>query len=337
MVWLGIAVVSRTQTRRHFLQSSAALASLGLLSGCNFPASPLASRTRLATIGLLGNTPSPVWDAFQDQLGSLDYHEGRNLTVESRWTEGQPERFPEFTAQLLAAKVDVLVAAGNAAALAAKQATTSTPVVFVGVGDPIANGIVASLARPGGNLTGVSSFAPEVGPKAIELLRETTPRASQLAVLVGPLGVTQTPIEASARTLGVQAQLLTVTDPAGFDAAFKEVTRSGADMLYVLQDPLFFVHRARILDFAAQQRLPGMYLFREFVDEGGLLFHGTNLANVFRRGAAYVDKILKGAKPADLPVEQPTKFDFIINKATAGTLGLMIPQSVLAEATEFIE
>jgi putative ABC transport system substrate-binding protein len=326
-----------TLSRRRFLQGSLILAGTGLLAGCSFPVRQRASSASPARIGLLGNTPSRQWDAFLAQLGALDYDAGRNLTVESRWTEGQPERFPELVAQLLAAKVDVIVAAGNAAALAAKQATATTPVVFVGVGDPISNGIVESLARPGANLTGVSSYAPEVGPKAIELLRETAPGAFQLAVLVGPLGAAQTPIDVAARALGVQARLLTVTDPAGFDAAFAEATRSGADMLYVLQDPLFFVHRTRILDFAAQQRLPGMYLFREFVDEGGLLFHGTDLANVFRRGADYVDKILKGARPADLPVEQPTKFDFVISLKSASTLGLSVPPSVLAQATEVIQ
>lgn len=321
--------------RRGFLRASLAMAGLGVLAGCGLPSAGWPAR--MPTLGLLGGMPSPAWDAFRDALAALGYAEGRNLAVEPRWSEGRAERFPELAAQLIDARVNVLVAAGNAAALAARDATSTVPVVFIGVGDPVANGVVDNLARPGGNLTGIANLAPQASPKGMELLKEAVPAISHVGVLVGPIGTAQTPIQATAQALGVQADLLMVSDPTGFAAVFDEAVRSGVDGLFVLADPLFFIHRRAILEFAAQRRLPGMYLFREFADEGGLLFHGTDLAALFRRGAAYVDKILKGARPADLPVEQPTRFDFVVNLKSAKALGLTIPPSVLQQATEVIQ
>ena len=326
-------------TRRAFI---------GTLAG-TLLATPLAAdaqqATKVSRIGFLASGAAagtaPRLEAFRQGLRDLGYVEGRNIAIEYRWAEGKVERLPAFAVELLGLKVDVIVAVSTPDALAARKATRTIPIVFVTAGDPVDSGLVAGIARPGGNVTGLSLLAPEIVARQLQTLKEAVPKASRVAVLSNsanpntPLLVKET--EAAARSLGVRLQLLGVRGDDAFDSAFSAVTKERPDALFVLFDPLLFLHRTRIVEFANKNRLPAMYAHREFAEVGGLMAYGADLRDNYRRAAAYVDKILKGAKPADLPVEQPTKFELVINLKTAKALGLTIPPSLLQRADEVIQ
>ena len=318
-------------------------------TGAVLLAAPLAAEAQQAAkmprIGFLGNSTAALEanlvGPFREGLRDLGYVEGQNIRIEYRWAEGQYERFPALIAELIALKVDVIVTAGTPAALAVKKATTSIPLVMAAVGDPIGVGLVASLARPGGNVTGLSAIAPELEGKRLELLREVVPKLSHIAVLWNPdnpfLAGSLKETRAAAQVLGIKVQLLRVRTAEDFPAAFAAILKERPGALLVLADRIFLHNRARIVDFEAKRRLPGVYPYRELVEAGGLMSFGPSYAGMHRRAAYYVDKILKGAKPADLPVEQPTKFDLMINLKAAKALGLTIPPSVLARADEVIQ
>jgi putative ABC transport system substrate-binding protein len=296
---------------------------------------------KIARIGILraGSPPDPYVEAFRQGLRELGYVEGRNISIEYRWTDGKDERLPGLAADLVRLKVDVIVASASAA-LAAKHATTAIPIVMPVTTDPIGAGLVASLARPGGNVTGLATLTEEMAGKWLELVREALPRVSRVAALWDPAtsaGQLRAS-EVAARSLGVRLQTLTVRRPDDFGTAFVEAQKHRAEALIVLGSPFFFAHRTRIVELAAQHRLPTMYQARDYVvGSGGLMSYGADFHDLFRRAAGYVDKILKGAKPADLPVEQPTKFELVINLRTAKTLGLTIPRSLLARADQVIK
>jgi putative ABC transport system substrate-binding protein len=276
--------------------------------------------------------------AFQQGLRELGYVEGQSIALEVRWAEGRMERIPELVAELVGLKMDVLVAAISPAALAAKKATSTIVMVTA---DPVGQSLVASLARPGGNVTGLSYFNEAIIAKRLELLKELVPGLVRVAVLRNPIITVHATFwqetEVAARKLGVALQPLDVRGPEDFEASFAAATRGNAQALIAFDDPLTIGHRPRIAGLAASSRLPAMYGFREFPDDGGLMSYGPSFADLFRRAATYVDKILKGAKPADLPVEQPTKFELVINRKTANALGLAVPSTLLAQADEVIE
>ena len=286
-----------------------------------------------------------VREAFHQGLRDLGYVEGRNLLIEYRDAEGKTERFPALAAELVALKVDVIVTAGGTlGALAAKQATRTLPVVFTAVGDPVTEGLVTSLARPGGNVTGLSPVSQELVGKSLELLKQAVPGVSRVAFLLKPDAMPDRAkkdrlkaADVAARALGVRLQVVEARGPEDFDRAFSDMTRARAGALAVLATPAFDIERRRLVDLAAKNRLPTMYSYRGYVEAGGLMSYGPDLADLFRSAATYVDKILKGAKPGDLPVEQPTKFELVINLKTAKALGLTIPPAVLARADEVIQ
>jgi putative ABC transport system substrate-binding protein len=287
--------------------------------------------------------PHPL-EAFRQGLRDLGYVEGRNLVIEYRDAEGRLERLPALAAELVALKVDVIVAGATVAALAAKQATRTLPIVFASAGDPVTDGLVTSLARPGGNVTGLSFLAPELVGKCLELLTQAVPGVSRVAVLWQPGVMVERrerdmlkAAEVAARALGVRPQFVEARGPADVDRAFSDMTRANAGALTVFGSVMFVNERRRLVDLAAKNRLPSVYQRRDFVDAGGLMAYGPNVADMYRRAATYVDKILKGTKPADLPVEQPTKFELVINLKTAKALGLTIPQSVLGRADHVVE
>ena len=282
--------------------------------------------------------------AFRQGLRDLGYVEGRNLAIEYRSAEGKLDRLPALAAELVSLKVDVIVVASTPPALAAKQATGTIPVVFAAVADAVASGLVTSLAHPGGNVTGLSFLAPELVGKCLEHLKHAVPRVSRVAVLSHPGSLGERTekdmlkrAEATAQGLRVRLQFLEVRRPDDFDRAFSEMVKGRADGLAVLTSIMIFDERRRLVDLAAMNRLPAVYPWREGADDGGLMSYGANLPDLYRRAASYVDKILKGAKPADLPIEQPTKFELVINLKTAKSLGLKIPQSVLSRADDVIQ
>ena len=302
-------------------------------------------RGKVPRIGYLGSSsPSAVphlVDAFRQGLRDLGYVEGQNIAIEYRWAEGRLERLPNLAADLVRLKVDVIFGSNTPGTVAAKKATTTIPIVMAVVGDPVGSGLVASLGRPGGNVTGLSSLAVELGPKQLQLLKQAVPRVSRVAVLSNPATQSHVlalkEVEVAARSLGVQLQILEARGSEEFDRAFAAMTRERASALLVLSDPVFLVYRTRLADLAAKSRLPAMYGLREHAEAGGLMAYAANYADLYRRAATYVDKILKGAKPGDLPVEQPTKFELVINLKAAKTLGLTIPQSVLIRADQVIQ
>jgi putative tryptophan/tyrosine transport system substrate-binding protein len=311
-------------------------------TGAVLLAAPLAAEAqqaaKVARIGYLVGASlslSPhLHETFRQGLRDLGYVEGRNVVMEYR----------DATAELVALKVDVIVAGGTPLALAAKQATKTIPIVFATAADPVGSGLVTSLARPGGNLTGLSILAPELVGKRLEQLKQGVPGVSRVAVLWQPGGHDERTdkdilkeAEVSARTLGVRLQFVEARGPADLDRAFSDMTRARVGALTVLTSVMFLNERRRLVDLAAKNRLPAVYSAREFVDDGGLMAYGPDRTDLYRRAAAYVDKILKGAKPADLPVEQPTKFELVFNLKTAKALGLTIPQSLLQRADEVIE
>ena len=314
-------------------------------------AAPLAAEAqqaaKVARIGYLSPNLAAdpiVQEAFGQGLRDLGYVEGRNVVIEYRDAEGKFERLPTLAAELIAPKVDVIMAVSTPAALAAKQATRVLPIVFATAGDPVGSGFVTSLARPGGNVTGLSILTPELVGKRLELLKQAVPGLSRVAVIWQPGGVPERAekdmlkeAHAAARALAVGLQFVETRGPADFDRAFSDMTRAHAGALTVLGSPMFIIERRRLVDLAAKNRLPAVYPWRDGVDAGGLMSYGPNLADSFRRAATYVDKILKGAKPGDLPVEEPTRMYLVINLKTAKTLGLTIPQSVLGRADEVIQ
>jgi len=294
---------------------------------------------KVARIGILrdGQPPQSYIEAFQRGLRELGYVDGRNVAVEFR--SGSLDRLPQLAAELVRLKVDIIVASPGSAALAAKRTTTEVPIVFASVNYPVEIGLVSSLAHPGGNVTGTSFNAAELAGKRLELLKEVAPTLRRVAVLSHPPYHTNAmqlkEAEVAARTLGIQLEPILIRDADDFEAAFKAV--HGTDGLLVPDMPFFNTHRARVAELAARNRLPAIYGLRSIVDAGGLMSYGPDIPELHRRSATYVDKILKGAKPADLPVEQPTKFELLINLKTAKALGLTIPPSVLGRADQIIE
>ncbi len=282
-------------------------------------------------------------EAFRQGLRDLVYVEGRNVVIEYRDAEGKFERLPALAAELVRLKVDVIVAAPTPPAVAAKNATRTLPIVFPVAVDPVTSGLVTSLARPGGNVTGLSALIPELVGKCLEQLKQAIPGVSRVAVLWQPGAVGERTekdmlkeAEVAGRALGVRLQFVEARGPEDFDRAFSEMIRARAGGLTVLASVMFVNERRRLVDLAAKSWLPAVYAQREFVDVGGLMAYGPNVADSFRRAAIYVDKILKGAKPGDLPVEQPTKFELVINLKTAKALGLTIPQTLLLRADQVI-
>jgi ABC-type uncharacterized transport system substrate-binding protein len=299
---------------------------------------------RVPTIGFLGSaTPATQgqWvTAFVQRLRELGWVEGHNLAIDYRWAEGRSGRFTEIAAEFVRLKVDVIVAATTPGALAAKQATSVIPIVFAGVSDPVGTGLVASLARPGANVTGLSNLISDTGGKRLEFLREVVPGLRRLAIMANvsnPAVALQVgEVQPAARTFGLEVAILEVRRVEDIASAF-DALKGRADALYVCADPLMYTNRIRINTLALSERLPTMHGLREYVEAGGLMSYGANIADHFRRNAEYVDKILRGAKPGDLPIEQPTKFDLVINLTTAKALGLEIPPTLLARADEVIE
>jgi putative ABC transport system substrate-binding protein len=315
-------------------------------------AAPLAAQAqqaaKIARLGLLSLNSTPnshLPKAFREGLRDLGYVEGRNVVIEFRDAEGKPERLPALAAELVALKVDVIVTGGGTpSALAAKRATNALPLVFASAADPVKDGLVTSLARPGGNVTGSSNLNPELVGKSLEQLTQAVPGLSQVALLWQPGTMDERTendmrngAKVAARALGVRLQSVEVRGPADFNRAFSHMTGAHAGALTVLPSAMLFSERRRLVDLAAKNRLPVVYPQSEFVHAGGLMSFGSNLADLFRRAATYVDKILKGANPADLPVEQPTTFELVINLKTARALGLTIPPSLLQRADQVVE
>jgi putative tryptophan/tyrosine transport system substrate-binding protein len=320
---------------------------MAMLTGGIVAAAEAQQAAKVARIGYLAPNlaASPhTHEAFRQGLRDLGYIEGRNVVIEYRAAEGKLERLPTLAAEVVALKVDVIVVADTPSALAAKQATKTIPIVFTSAGDPVGSGLVTSLARPGGNVTGLSLLGPELVGKCLEQLKQAVPGVSRVAVLWQPGAFGERTekdmlkgAEVAARALGVRLQLVEARGPEDFDRAFSERTRARADALTVLPSAMFINERRRLVDLAAKNRLPAVYPVREFVDAGGLMAYGANIPDLYHRAATYVDKILKGAKPGDLPVEQPTKFELVINLKTAKALGLTVPDSLLRRADEVIQ
>ena len=299
-------------------------------------------------LGLLGGSPptaheasARLWEAFFDGLRELGYVEGRNFRVEGRWYGEQPERLPALAAELVRLEVDVIVAGATPAPEAAHRATATIPIVMASHADPVGSGLVVSLARPGKNVTGLSTLSSELVGKQLQLLKEVVPGISRVGLLRNPTVPVQTlsvrEAEAAARSLKLQVQVVEARAPTDLAGAFSRMTREGVEGLLALSGSVFFAERARIAELAAQSRLPAVYIVREFVEAGGLLGYGASIRENWRRAASYVDRILKGARPAEMPVEQPTKFELVVNLKAARALGLTLPPALLARADEVIE
>jgi len=321
--------------RRTFLLATAG----GLL------AAPLAAEaqrtTRVPRIGILGSHDVPFWQSFREGLRELGYVEGSSITIEYRWAGETEDRFPELASELVRLGADAIVTWGTPAALAAKTATNTIPIVMAASGNPLGTGLIASLARPGGNITGSSSLNLELEGKGLQLLKEIVPKLSRVAVLWNPgnpvHGDLLDSTRAAAAPLDVELQLVPLQSLADLESAFAKIHTARPHALIVLSDNFFVLERKRIVDFTAKIRLPAVYSVSVFADVGGLMVYGVNYHALFRRAATYVDRILKGTKPADLPVEQATTFELIINLKTAKALGLTIPASVLQRADQVIE
>jgi putative ABC transport system substrate-binding protein len=316
--------------------------------GAGALAVPLASfaqqPAKIPRIGFLGVVSASGYasevDALRAGLRDLGYMEGKNLVIEFRWAEAKYDRLPELAAELVRLKVDVLVTHGSLGALAAKRATTTIPIVMASAGDPIATGVVASLARPDGNITGSAFFSPELSAKRLELLQEALPRTRRIAVLLNPGSPENGPalklMEITAKSLKIELQQFEARRPDEFEGAFSAMTKKRVGAVVINQDPMLVANARAIADLAAQKRLPSIGN-KEYGDAGGLIGYGVNRLEPFHRAAYFVDKILKGAKPADLPVEQPTKFELVINMKTAKALGIKISPSILVRADKVIE
>jgi ABC-type uncharacterized transport system substrate-binding protein len=297
---------------------------------------------KLQRIGIVSELkgPSPNMDAFEQGLRERGYVEGKNISIERRYTMGDAERLPTLTAELVRLKVDVILAPGTPAALAAKNATRTIPIVFASVSDAVGSGLVESLARPARNVTGLTQISPDLAGKRLEILKETVSRLSRVAVLlernVGPSALSLSEIQTAARGFGIQLQTLEVADASAFDNAFQTMTKDRAGAVIAISTVMFLNESKRIANLAKKHRLPAIYTVKEYVDAGGLMSYGVSLPDLFRRAATYVDKILRGAKPADLPVEQPMKFELVINLKAAKQIGLTIPPNVLARADKVI-
>jgi putative ABC transport system substrate-binding protein len=324
--------------------------SVRLLVALGMVAFPLAARAQQAgKVYHIGYLSAPTrasveqaLQAFLRRLRELGWVEGQNLIIEYRWADAKAERLPDLAAELVQLKVDLIVAPAGSAALAAKKATSSIPIVMLFPADPVGLGLVASLARPGGNVTGTTlSPGPEIFGKQLQILKDAIPRASRFAILANPaepgFAIQLNEVETAARSLGIRLQHVEVRGPEELDSAFAAMARERAEALLVQGSSTFLVHRARLADLAVKNRLPTMSNFREMVEAGCLMAYGINMSDFIGRSAVFVDKILKGAKPADLAVEQPTKFELAVNLKTAKALGLTIPPSVLARADEVIQ
>ena len=304
---------------------------------------PIVARAQRATkpyrIGILQTEEAQT--SLQQSLRELGYVEGRDVVFEIRTTEGKSERLDDFALDLVRLKVDVIVALNPASVLSAKRATATVPIVMMNTPDPVQLGLVANLARPGGNITGTTTLTLDLSTKQLELLKEAVPRASRVAVLLNPDNrwhpAAVKGLQARSGSLGLQLQALEVRRPDAFDNAFRAMTTERAQALLVLADPMTFFHRRELAGLAIKHRLPMMGSLREFAEAGSLMSYWADTADLSRRAASYVDRILKGAKPGDLPIEQPTKFEFVTNLKTAKTLGITIPQSVLLRADRIIE
>ena len=319
------------------------MAGLGLLSGCGVVSVPSRGSTRVRRIGIL--SPGPRDDVatwmiapFLDGLRELGYAEGRDVAIEDRLSD-RNDQLPDFAAELVSVGVDVILTRGIVAAIAAKEATATIPIVAAALGDPLGSGLVTSLQRPEGNVTGLSTLSTGIVAKRLQLLKEIAPATTRVGVLTNPDLPTASPqmLDAAAQPLNVRLQVLAVRTPDDLAGAFATAIGGHVDALLVPSGALTLAYRPRVVELAAHHRLPAFYEHREFADIGGLVSYGPNLPALYRRAASYVDKIFKGAKPADLPIEQPVTFDFVVNVATARTLGLAIPQPVLLQATEIIE
>ena len=321
--------------RRTFL--AAALAA-PVAAGAQ-PASKTVPRIGYLTGGTLSANSGRI-EAFRRGLRDLGYVEGQNLVIEWRWAEGNYERFPKLVGELVAQKVELIVTAGTPAAQAVERTAPAMPLVMVAVGDPVGTGLVESLAVPGGHATGLTSIAPDLEGKRLQLLAEVVPKLAHVALLMNPgnpFHVTaEREAQAAAKTLGVRLDDVGVRETAELGGAFDTIARNRPDAFIMLADRVFLHDRRQIADFAAQNRLPAVYAYRELVEAGGLMAFGPNYAEMHRRAAAYVDRILRGAKPGDLPIELPTKFELIVNVKAAKALGLSIPQSVLVRADVII-
>jgi len=298
------------------------------------------SRIGSLATGSISTSPSRR-KAFREGLRELGYVEGKNIVIESRYAEGKLDRLPALAAELVRLKVDVIVTASSASTRSAKQATSTIPIVMLYDDDPVGSGFVASLARPGGNITGLSTLSPETSGKQLELLKEIVPKLSHVAVL----GNATTPgspqalreINVAADALRVQLQYLEVQGPKDIETAFRAANKEHADAVLVVSTSVLYLHRKQVADLAVKSRLPTIYSRPEYVEDGGLMSYGVSGTDMYRRAATYVDKILKGAKPADLPVEQPTKFELVVNLRTAKQIRVTIPQSVLYQADKVIK
>jgi putative tryptophan/tyrosine transport system substrate-binding protein len=336
-------------SRRAFLAASIAATASPFVAAAQPP-------TKIWRIGYLGpvspSAGAPLLDSFRQGLRELGYAEGQNISIDYRWAEGRPDRFPALAVELTQLKVDVIVTYNNAGVAALQRATRTIPIVFASVGDPVGSGYVASLARPGGNITGFTGLSEEVSPKWVELLREAVPTVFRVAVLTVSRTLAVYPdrrecsdqncrlwqqIEGAARAVKAIPQLHAIAGPDEIEHAFANLIKDRAQGLIVLPHAVTNANRARIASLAAGHRLPGMYPDSEYVEAGGLMSYAPNYSDQHRRAATFVDKILKGAKPADLPIEQPTKFELVVNMKTAKALGLTIPQLILARADRVID
>jgi len=313
-----------------------ALAALGAL-----PHAVLAQAQRATKPYRVGVLATEAQTTLQQSLRELGYVEGRDVVFEIRNTEGRAERLNDFALDLVRLKVDVIVAWNPASVLSAKRATATIPIVMMNTPDPVQLGVVASLARPGGNVTGTTTLSVDLSIKQLELLKEAVPRVSRVALLWSPDSpwhpVTVKGLQARSESLGLQLQVLEVRSPDAFDSAFRAMTTERAQAVLVLADPMTFFHRRRLADLAIKSRLPMMGGLRDYAEVGSLMSYWANMTDVYRRAAYYVDRILKGTKPADLPVEQPTRFELVINLKTAKAIGITIPQSILLRADEVIQ
>ena len=295
--------------------------------------------TKIPRIGVIDD--SPIWNAFRQGLRDLGYLEGQNIAFEYRYAGGLPNRLALVAVELVHRPVDLIATFGTPPTIAAKRATTTIPIVMIGVGDPVGAGLVSSFNRPGGNITGNTILGPEVAGKRLQLLKEVIPSLSRVAFLWNPDNASHpaqlAELRVAVETLGIKLLPVAVLSPDEFDRAFAEMVRERADAFLMTNDPFHQLSIGRIIDFLANNRLPGMFLTREIVAAGGLMSYGASVPDLFRRGAVYVHKILQGTKPADLPVEQPVKFDLVVNLKTAKAIGLSIPESFLLRAGEVID
>ena len=324
--------------RREFITLIGGAAAWPLAAGAQ-------QASTVARIGLLSPfSPSTaaVWHkSFRQGLRDLGWVEGKNINIEYRYADGREDRLPDLATDLVRLKVNVIVTTVNTDTLAAKNATRTIPIVMASAGDPVGGGLVKSLARPGGNITGLSQIAPDLAGKRLQLLKEIIPRLARVAVLWNPQGTTSPiawrEIQLPAQELSVKLQSLPITSPNDFDKAFEDATQAHVDALIIMPDPLFAGNLIRLAELSTKSRIPSMFHLREYADHGGLIVYGVDRTDQFYRAAAYVDRILKGTNPAELPIEQPTKFELVINLKTAKALGLTVPPALLTSADEVIE